>query len=547
MNLSIKNDAFNYLLISITIICGLIFSIYNPHKFPIDDGFFYLQIAKNIILHGESTFHSITNTNGYHPLWLIICVFLALIAPVEPDNFLQLVFLFQGLIFVCSLYYIIKICKICEIDHFITIGILSIVFIGKGSFFLMETFIAFFFLVACLNRLLIHTVKRKKNINIRTFIITSIISSLLILSRLDLVFFVSIYLTVIATYEIKLNGFYQSIKNITCLVFPLFLIILIYLLFNYFNFGIFFPISGLIKSYKTISFSLDRLGTLGEILYLLSFVFFLIICARKLFFYKNNLSFKNIETLLLILFISSVLYFFYICFYIDAAPWYFTISYVFISIFFPYLGKLIFTRINFTVFKNQALTFLILIITITSISFSYLKANTNYSMFSKFLYKNSLNTQSQLVSGRLNLALEMNDLLKPKTSVLVFDTPGILAFYSQLKVFPSDGLMNNLDYNEDLIKEGALKYFCSRKINYALTPIPPHNNLIFYGLHLSVERIFLKYKLILSSPIYNTPSDPIFLTQNNLIKILVNPLNKENGKFPFLGLWKLPCEDGHKL
>jgi hypothetical protein len=135
----------------------------------------------------------------------------------------------------------------------------------------------------------------------------------------------------------------------------------------------------------------------------------------------------------------------------------------------------------------------------------------------------------------------MNELLESETSVLVFDTPGILAFYTNLKIFPSDGLMNDFKYNSDLINEGALTYFCSRKINYALMPIPSEDNKIFYGLHVSMEKKLSNYILTLSSPIYKIQSEPIFLEKKNIIKSFENPLNTENKKFPFLAIWKLPC------
>ncbi|HEY3991097.1 MAG TPA: hypothetical protein VGM02_17490 [Acidobacteriaceae bacterium] len=37
-----------------------------------DDFFYYLQIAHNLVEHGKSTFDGTTLTNGYHPLWLLV-------------------------------------------------------------------------------------------------------------------------------------------------------------------------------------------------------------------------------------------------------------------------------------------------------------------------------------------------------------------------------------------------------------------------------------------------------------------------------------------
>ena len=38
----------------------------------VDDFFYYLQIAHNLVQHGRSTFDGTTLTNGYHPLWMLV-------------------------------------------------------------------------------------------------------------------------------------------------------------------------------------------------------------------------------------------------------------------------------------------------------------------------------------------------------------------------------------------------------------------------------------------------------------------------------------------
>jgi hypothetical protein len=45
-----------------------------PANYPADDAFFYMQVASHIVAGHGSTFHTITPTNGYHPLWMLVCV-----------------------------------------------------------------------------------------------------------------------------------------------------------------------------------------------------------------------------------------------------------------------------------------------------------------------------------------------------------------------------------------------------------------------------------------------------------------------------------------
>ncbi len=43
----------------------------NPFAFFEDDFFYYVQVARNLVEHGISSFDGVHLTNGYHPLWLL--------------------------------------------------------------------------------------------------------------------------------------------------------------------------------------------------------------------------------------------------------------------------------------------------------------------------------------------------------------------------------------------------------------------------------------------------------------------------------------------
>jgi len=48
-------------------------------RFIYDDMFYYLRVAQHIVAGHGSTFDGVAPTNGYHPLWMMICVALALL------------------------------------------------------------------------------------------------------------------------------------------------------------------------------------------------------------------------------------------------------------------------------------------------------------------------------------------------------------------------------------------------------------------------------------------------------------------------------------
>src|SRR6266850_4031428 len=77
-----------------------------PHNFPTDDSLFYLQVARNVAAGRGSTFNGVTQTNGYHPLWLGVCAASAWIAGGRQDAMLRVVFGIQALLAIgCFLLY----------------------------------------------------------------------------------------------------------------------------------------------------------------------------------------------------------------------------------------------------------------------------------------------------------------------------------------------------------------------------------------------------------------------------------------------------------
>src|SRR5574338_86924 len=45
----------------------------GPFALTFDDAYYYLEIARRFADGGGSTFDGINTTNGYHPLWMLIC------------------------------------------------------------------------------------------------------------------------------------------------------------------------------------------------------------------------------------------------------------------------------------------------------------------------------------------------------------------------------------------------------------------------------------------------------------------------------------------
>ena len=67
-----------YGLILIFLVAGIFIAFGNEYSvlnwFQTDDAFYYFKVAQNIVEGKGSTFDGINLTNGYHPLWLIVCL-----------------------------------------------------------------------------------------------------------------------------------------------------------------------------------------------------------------------------------------------------------------------------------------------------------------------------------------------------------------------------------------------------------------------------------------------------------------------------------------
>lgn len=45
----------------------------GPFALTFDDAYYYVEIARRIADGGGSTFDGLNTTNGYHPLWMLVC------------------------------------------------------------------------------------------------------------------------------------------------------------------------------------------------------------------------------------------------------------------------------------------------------------------------------------------------------------------------------------------------------------------------------------------------------------------------------------------
>ncbi len=162
--------------------------------FTRDDAYYYFKVAQNISEGRGSTFDGINPTNGYHPLWMLICVPIFALARFDLILPLRVLLLVMSGLSVATgilLYRLIgkvfapAIGALAALFWVFSFDVLAIVY-QPG----LETGIAAFFIVLLIYKLFeFEKSWRGPQVSNRQLITLGVIAALTMFSRLDLVFF----------------------------------------------------------------------------------------------------------------------------------------------------------------------------------------------------------------------------------------------------------------------------------------------------------------------------------------------------------------------
>jgi hypothetical protein len=127
-------------------------------------------------------------------------------------------------------------------------------------------------------------------------------------------------------------------------------------------------------------------------------------------------------------------------------------------------------------------------------------------------------------------ALWIKDHLPPGSAVFTFDWPGAMAYYSDRRILPMDGLMNDFKYNDDLLESGVEKYLCDHDVGY------------FFGL---VEDGVPVQHVAVTAPLYRQPAGVLSLYEDDILVKVREVVERPDEALPF-ALWRLRCaRTGH--
>lgn len=217
------------MMLIIYLVAPLLFCARFPAALLQDDAFYYLVTAEHLAATGRSTFDTVSETNGYHPLWLMIVTALQLL---DLKGIIA-VYILQALINTITLLIILKLVKPSNITAVIFIfcaylfGLAPIAMSGMEADICILAFVIFLWLLY-----------RPHASLVSGGLMAGLAASLCVAARLDCAVFV---LPILALSPLPLRS--KAIASAVIL-----LMSALYIGFNLSHFGMATPVSGAVKT-----------------------------------------------------------------------------------------------------------------------------------------------------------------------------------------------------------------------------------------------------------------------------------------------------------
>jgi hypothetical protein len=297
------------------------------------------------------------------------------------------------------------------------------------------------------------------------------------------------------------------------------LVVLPYLGYNIVQFGHAMPISGAIKNiFPSILIDFDNLGEMGR----LAAPFGVVALFTGLVLDRDG----RRRVIWLGLGAGVVLHAVYVVAYTDHYtfwPWYYVSGVIAAALSASYWAGWISTRIKVLV-PEKASYVLVTLAAVALLSFgaarSWLKG-----MGPIRLGPVALNVQINEYRWPEEVGHWLKENLPPESAMFVYDWPGAIAFYSDLRLLPMDGLVNDFEYNDELLELGVNRYLCTHDIGY------------YFGL---LEREMAVQTVTVTAPLARLPAGELRLFQEDIVVRIRDFLRRPEEALDF-AIWKLSC------
>jgi hypothetical protein len=431
-----------------------------------DDAAYYFKIAENFNKGYGFSFDSIHQTNGFQPLWQYILIAVYFFTSPEPETFYRIVIILQLLMVSAALYVLFVSIKKSkgEINAYTSL-IIILFFVYLQAVNGMESSLIVLMLV------LVYAFYNKSIFTSVDYFTGGVLTGLLILSRLDFIFFPGIFFVILLLRS--------GLKNSTLYISGFLLLFLPYALINFIYTGHFQPISGVLKSsFPEVSLFFDLQFTFTGIISV-----FLTIPAVLYFIFKNIKGIKRdlTENQLLLTALSFTILIHYL-FYLLFIKW-------------PVLNYYI-------IFYGVILSFIAAEINISKIVSLKLVKPSFILVIILLLVKTGWRINKDLDNSwhakTYDAALWVKNNTDPE-DIFAMKDAGNISFLSGTRVINLDGLVNDYYFQEVLKNKKLKEYLTKNNVSYYALYDPNRNSTLSKNEYQDHRESFISYKYMVES------------------------------------------------
>jgi hypothetical protein len=398
--------------------------IARPYQLFADDSYFYLQVAWNFARGMGSTFNTLMPTNGYHPLWMLLC---AAVYKVLPSRIAGMhgVAVLTSVLDGLMLWTMRRLLKQVAGD----LWVLAFAVLIPFSFLSQlgtEGALSGLFLAL----VMLHAYEMVEAQSFQTAMLFNLEAALAVLSRLDNIFIIG-FVWAAVWIELTRKG-EGSARRLQLAMLPIYAVLWgAYLGSNWIYFHTLQPISGLLKSKSAVTHALkDHFPHTALFAMVLILVCFTIVALRK-----RDIFFRVVEVPF---FLGVILHGTYIVLRMSSETrwtWYYT-SWIL-------LGAVLLARAGFVVLAQRRwLVAPVAVVLVLLLAGGWAK----------------LSYERSYLGPSLRPPQSFLDAVSRKSGIhnaFVYDEPGYLAYFTEVKIVPLDGLMGDLAFQHDLATKGV--------------------------------------------------------------------------------------------
>jgi len=478
--------------VSLFMTAFILFSDFREIIFRVpDDASYYLKIAENFNNGKGFSFDGLHQTNGFQPLWQFILIALTFIYKSDPETTLRIVLILQVvLLFISGILIFRFLSEYFTYKIIFVSGIIYILFVFFQSVNAMETaLLVFMFSV------LLYFSGKTKILEIhdpKNEFIFGLLSGLLILTRLDSVFFI-IPAVILCIFRIFSDDGRMKKKLTLFLIFTgSAFVLLTYLIYNYAEFGNIIPVSGYLKSgFPEVKFN-DKFNDL--LYYRETYFAFTAVIYLIWYFVNFKVSKKSyFHSCLAVMSTGVICLLIYMIFFLNWVifSWYFITYSLFVSlaVCLPLRYLLSFKNIRTA---NFLFFFIIIFISFYWGSKIFKFYTTGYGILG-----GNWNIQSYEAAQWTKKNTQPGDLFAMKDA-------GHFSYFSEREVINLDGLVNNFEYQEVLRNKLLKEYLMENRVKYIVQHALWNRSDITGGDYDSLSVKYFSHK-------YSAESDPVIL------------------------------------